>query len=153
MWLHPCPAPCIASRLGTSSSRKFPDVVEILCEPGQVTFIYSLSAIEPTRQRAALARACSILKPNGRLLLRDYAIGDLAHLRQRPGTRLSANVYCRGDLTLVHYLGVAEARALIESVGFATDYCCYENRTVHNHRLGKVMYRRWLLGSFRKVVP
>jgi len=38
----------------------------------------------------------------------------------------------------VHYLSVAEARALIESVGFATEYCCYEKRTVRNQRFGKV---------------
>ena len=86
-----------------------------------------------------------MLKPQGRLVLRDYAQGDLAHLRQRGGTRLDAisSVYCRGDLTLVHYMAAEEARALIESAGFRCDYCCYEKRAVRNRRLGKTMVSSW----------
>ena len=37
-----------------------------------------------------------MLKLGGRVLVRDYAAGDLAHLRHRPATRIHSSLYCRG---------------------------------------------------------
>ena len=53
-------------------------------------------------------RMCSLR--GGHLLVRDYARGDLAQLRQRPATRLlnASSLYCRGtDNPLLNPLAMA----------------------------------------------
>ncbi|KAK1868909.1 hypothetical protein I4F81_011391 [Pyropia yezoensis] len=46
-----------------------------------VTLVWTLSALPPGRMRAAVAAAYGALRGGGRVLLRDYAGGDLAQVR------------------------------------------------------------------------
>jgi hypothetical protein len=41
-----------------------------------------------------------------------------------------AQVYCRGDLTLVNYLDPLSLASLVESLGFVTEECRYEDRRI-----------------------
>ena len=46
----------------------------------QVTWIYSLSALPPSALPSAILCARRMLKFDGRMLVRDYAYGDLAQV-------------------------------------------------------------------------
>ena len=63
------------------------------------TMVFVLSAVSPEKMSDALRNVSSTMRPNGegRVLLRDYAAGDLAQERfaARDGQRLSENFYVR----------------------------------------------------------
>ena len=115
-----------------------------------VTCIFSLSAMEEARQRLAVRRAGGLLRAGGRLLVRDYAVGDLAQLRQRDGSCLGRHLYCRGDLTLVNYLDVQRLCALMAGEGLARVWCEVESRAGLNRATNTSMPRRWIHAEFCK---
>ena len=91
------------------AARVHPFVCDITREPlsdhvprGTVdvcTMVFVLSAVSPEKMSDALRNVSSTMRPNGegRVLLRDYAAGDLAQERfaARDGQRLSENFYVR----------------------------------------------------------
>jgi methyltransferase-like protein 6 len=66
-----------------------------------------LSAISPEMMPAAIRNVSSVMRPGalGRVLVRDYAAGDLAQERfaAKDNQRLSENFYVRGDGTRAYY--------------------------------------------------
>ena len=52
------------------------------------SLIFVLSAIHPDKHVIALKNISEILKPNGKLIFRDYAENDHAMLRFKPGTKV-----------------------------------------------------------------
>lgn len=91
------------------AARVHPFVCDITREPladhvprGAVdvcTMVFVLSAVSPEKMSDAIRNVSSTMRPNGegRVLLRDYAAGDLAQERfaARDGQRLSENFYVR----------------------------------------------------------
>ncbi|KAJ1726572.1 hypothetical protein LPJ61_005094 [Coemansia biformis] len=83
-----------------------------------VSAIFVLSALPPEKQAAAVANIAEILKPGGRVLIRDYGQYDLAQLRFKPGHKLEDNLYVRQDGTLSYYFSTERMRELfVEHAG------------------------------------
>ena len=59
-----------------------------------------LSAVTPEKMVEALARVREVVKPGGHILIRDYGVCDLAHVRfmAKQGRKLDENFYLRGGL-------------------------------------------------------
>lgn len=65
-----------------------------------VTMVFMLSAVSPEKMPLVLQNIRKVLKPNGCLLFRDYATGDLAQERLScKDQKISENFYVRGDGT------------------------------------------------------
>lgn len=63
-----------------------------------VLLVFTLSALSPDGQARALRLAASTLAPGGRVLVRDYGIFDMVHLRFLERTGRGADGGCRGSL-------------------------------------------------------
>ena len=70
-----------------------------------VLAVFVLSALPPARVPAFLASACSVLRPGGCLLARDYGTFDQAHLRFSPEAACddSGRLFLRQDGTLARF--------------------------------------------------
>ncbi|KAJ1735364.1 hypothetical protein LPJ72_001911 [Coemansia sp. Benny D160-2] len=82
-----------------------------------VSSIYVLSALPPEKQAAAISNIVEILKPGGRVLLRDYGLYDLAQLRFKAGHKLDDNLYVRQDGTLSYYFSTERLHELFARHG------------------------------------
>ncbi|KAL4194878.1 hypothetical protein AMTRI_Chr05g70640 [Amborella trichopoda] len=84
-----------------------------------VTMIFTLSAVSPEKMPLVLSNIRKVLKPNGILLLRDYAVGDLAQERLcSKDQKISENFYVRGDGTRAFYFSEHFLKNLFEENGF-----------------------------------
>ncbi|KAJ8448814.1 hypothetical protein Cgig2_011435 [Carnegiea gigantea] len=93
-----------------------------------ITVIFALSAVSPEKMPLVLQNIKKVLKPNGLVLFRDYATGDLA---QR-----------------AFYFSEEYLRFLFEDYGFVTKelgLCC---KQVENRSRELVMDRRWIQAVF-----
>ncbi|KAJ1995121.1 hypothetical protein GGI25_001347 [Coemansia spiralis] len=82
-----------------------------------VSAIFVFSALPPEKQAAAVANIVEILKPGGRVLLRDYGMYDLAQLRFKAGHKLEDNLYVRQDGTLSYYFSTERLHELFVRYG------------------------------------
>ncbi|XP_042390891.1 tRNA N(3)-methylcytidine methyltransferase METTL2-like isoform X3 [Zingiber officinale] len=61
-----------------------------------VTMIFMLSAVSPMNMPAVLQNVRTIIKPNGYVLFRDYAVGDFAQVKlANKGQMISENFFVR----------------------------------------------------------
>lgn len=115
-----------------------------------VTMIFVLSAVSPDKMPLVLQNIIKILKPNGYVLFRDYAIGDLAQERfTSKDQKISENFYVRGDGTRAFYFSNEFLTSLFKENGFAVEelgLCC---KQVENRSRELVMNRRWIQAVFR----
>ncbi|GLT25602.1 hypothetical protein SLA2020_007230 [Shorea laevis] len=115
-----------------------------------VTMIFVLSAVSPEKMPLVLQNIKKVLKPNGCVLFRDYAVGDLAQERfTGKDQKISENFYVRGDGTRAYYFSNDFLTNLFEENGFETEelsLCC---KQVENRSRDLVMNRRWVQAVFR----
>ncbi|XP_059644339.1 uncharacterized protein LOC132286091 [Cornus florida] len=115
-----------------------------------VTMIFVLSAVSPEKMPLVLQNIKKVLKPNGCVLFRDYATGDLAQERFIcKDQKISENFYVRGDGTRAFYFCDEFLTSLFKENGFDTEehgLCC---KQVENRSREIVMNRRWVQAVFR----
>ncbi|XP_010472647.1 PREDICTED: uncharacterized protein LOC104752253 isoform X1 [Camelina sativa] len=115
-----------------------------------VTMIFVLSAVSPEKMPLVLQNIRKVLKPNGCILFRDYAVGDLAQERfSGKDQKISENFYVRGDGTRAFYFSNEFLESLFSEQGFEVeelDVCC---KQVENRSRELVMNRRWVQATFR----
>ncbi|CAA7036869.1 unnamed protein product [Microthlaspi erraticum] len=115
-----------------------------------VTMIFVLSAVSPEKMPFVLQNIKKVLKPNGCILFRDYAVGDLAQERfSGKDQKISENFYVRGDGTRAFYFSNEFLESLFSQHGFEVeelDVCC---KQVENRSRELVMNRRWVQATFR----
>lgn len=95
------------------------------------------------------------MKIGGRVLLRDYAIGDLAQLRfEESGQRkkLGDNFYLRGDGTRCFYFTEQFLKSLFQEEGFQCDRITIFNKQVENKGRNLTMDRKWIQAVFTKMM-
>ncbi|PWA42778.1 methyltransferase-like protein 6 [Artemisia annua] len=98
-----------------------------------VTIVFTLSAVSPEKMPIVLQNIGRILKPNGYVLLRDYAIGDYAQAMLMDKNRLiSENFYFRGDGTCSFYFSEDLLSELFVTAGFTVVDVNTYNREIEN---------------------
>ncbi|XP_010548485.2 PREDICTED: LOW QUALITY PROTEIN: uncharacterized protein LOC104819893 [Tarenaya hassleriana] len=115
-----------------------------------VTMMFVLSAVSPEKMPLVLQNIRKVLKPNGCVLFRDYATGDLAQERfTGKDQKISENFYVRGDGTRAFYFSNEFLTTLVQEQGFEVEelgVCC---KQVENRSRELVMNRRWVQAVFR----
>ncbi|KAL4585052.1 hypothetical protein LXL04_009665 [Taraxacum kok-saghyz] len=115
-----------------------------------VTMIFVLSAVSPEKMSLVLKNIKKILKPNGYVLFRDYATGDLAQERLiSKDQKISENFFVRGDGTRAFYFSEEFLTNLFQENGFFMEECGVCCKQVENRSREIVMNRRWVQAAFR----
>ncbi|OUS43593.1 S-adenosyl-L-methionine-dependent methyltransferase [Ostreococcus tauri] len=123
-----------------------------------VTAVFFLSALTASGMRNVAEEVRRVLRPNGVLLFRDYARGDVKNAGDSsqfvPGLRVdsateSDQMYRRGDGTLAVFFEPSELNEVFVSVGLV-GACEIVSHTVTNRKLGVTMERRFVQGRFVK---
>ncbi|XP_052175644.1 uncharacterized protein LOC127790280 isoform X1 [Diospyros lotus] len=135
------------------------DVVEDdLCDkvmPSSVdvaTLIFMLSAVCPKKMHMILQNIRKVLKPEGYILVRDYAIGDYAQMElQKRNQLISENFYVRGDGTCAYFFSEDFLSALFASVGFSIINMEIYSRKIQNRSQNVTMSRLWIRAAFGQV--
>ncbi|KAL0907565.1 hypothetical protein M5K25_021981 [Dendrobium thyrsiflorum] len=114
-----------------------------------VTMIFVLSAVAPEKMPVVLQNIRKVLKPNGHILIRDYAFGDLAQERlTSKEQQISENFYVRGDGTRAYYFSEDFLTNLFKESGFHVKEVSICNKEVENRSKDLVMKRRWIQAVF-----
>ena len=143
-------------------NRIVPFVCDITCEPlvdnvprGSVdvcTAVFALSAISPEKFEQTLRNISSVMRPSceGRVLIRDYASGDLAQERfsVKDGQKLGDNFYVRGDGTRAYYFSQPELTELFKKAQMELETSVVHERSITNMAQNVRMDRRWIQSSF-----
>ncbi|OMJ12723.1 Methyltransferase-like protein 6 [Smittium culicis] len=77
-----------------------------------ISAIFVFSALPPEKMESAVENLTHVLKPNGKVLIRDYGLYDAAQLRFKPGSKLQDNLYARQDGTLAYYFSTEKISEL-----------------------------------------
>ncbi|KAG6541467.1 hypothetical protein Mapa_017140 [Marchantia paleacea] len=114
-----------------------------------VTLVFMLSAVGPEKMPAVVRNVKSVLKPGGHILLRDYAVGDLAQERfMTKDQMISENFYVRGDGTRAYYFSEEGLKKLFADEGFECKEMVVHNRQLENRARKIKMDRRWIQSVF-----
>ena len=103
-----------------------------------------------------MSNVARTLRPGARVLVRDYAEGDLAEQRletKRSGAarKLGPSYYIRGDGTFCHYFSEESLGGAFGAAGggrFACEAMHVSAREIENRRQGVTMSRRWIQAEF-----
>ena len=136
------PFVCDVSREPMANTHIPPGCVDVC------TMVFVLSAIAPERMPDAIRNVSSVMRTGGqgRVLLRDYAAGDLAQTRlgTRDGRKLGDNFYVRGDGTRAYYFENRFIKRLFTDRGMPLEELQVHERAITNRGKGQRMERRWV---------
>ncbi|KAK8357997.1 hypothetical protein V6Z11_A05G455800 [Gossypium hirsutum] len=101
-----------------------------------ITLIFMLSAVSPHKMPSILQNIKRVLKPDGYVLLRDYAIGDFAQVKLgNKNQMISEGFYVRGDGTCSFYFSEDFLSTLFFQAGFNTvDISTYCKQIKNSHK-------------------
>jgi len=103
--------------------------------------MFVLSAIPSAHMERVVQTAANALKPGGRLLLRDYALGDLAESRFRACSYVGRRTFARGDGSLSCFFSLAGLDALLRAAGLCKQSAETLLRENVNHKRNLTMAR------------
>jgi len=103
--------------------------------------MFVLSAIPSAAMERVVQTAATALKPGGRLLLRDYAEGDLAESRFRASSYVGRRTFARGDGSLSCFFSLAGLDALLRASGLCKQSAETLLRENVNHKRNLTMAR------------
>ena len=110
-----------------------------------------LSALPPAQHALALREAgLCLAHGRGRLLLRDYCVGDAAAARFPASRSFGGDVYARGDGTLAAFLTPARLAAAAAAAGLVVEDLRVVRRRVANRAEGVAYDRAWLQAVLRR---
>ena len=116
------------------------------------TMVFVLSAVSPEKMHDAVRNVSSVMRPGAeaRVLIRDYASGDLAQERfaAKQGQKLAENFYVRGDGTRAFYFSPTHLKALFADAGMELEALDVYERAITNRGQNVKMDRRWVQASF-----
>ncbi|GME75356.1 unnamed protein product [Ambrosiozyma monospora] len=115
--------------------------------------VFVFSALNPDQWKQAIVNLAKVMKPNGKVLFRDYGRYDLAQVRFKKNRYLQENFYVRGDGTRVYFFteeeligifkGDDEKKEVFKNVKIASD-----KRLLVNRKKQLKMYRCWIQAVF-----
>ncbi|KAL4560061.1 hypothetical protein LXL04_032209 [Taraxacum kok-saghyz] len=115
------------------------------------TLIFTLSAVCPEKMPTVIQNLRRVLKPNGHVLLRDYAIGDYAQtMLMSKNQVISENFYFRGDGTSSFYFSEDFLSEMFVKSGFTVVDVNTYTREITNRSRNVTMERRWIRAVFRR---
>ncbi|KAI8529621.1 hypothetical protein RHMOL_Rhmol12G0239100 [Rhododendron molle] len=104
--------------------------------------IFMLSAVCPKKMHLILQNVKKVLKPDGHVLLRDYAIGDYAQVElDKRNQMISENFYIRGDGTSTFYFSEEFLSTLFGGAGFTIVDMDIYSRQIQNRSQNITMSR------------
>ncbi|XP_021294172.1 uncharacterized methyltransferase C3H7.11-like [Herrania umbratica] len=114
-----------------------------------ITLIFMLSAVSPYQMPLILQNIRRVLKPDGYVLLRDYAVGDFAQVKlKNKNQMISEGFYVRGDGTCSFYFSEDFLSTLFLQAGFNTVDMSTYYKQIKNHHRNINMDRRWIRAVF-----
>jgi methyltransferase-like protein 6 len=116
------------------------------------SMIFTLSAISPQKMSGVLHKVFEKLKCGGYLLIRDYGVCDLAHIRflAKQGRKLEDHFYVRGDGTRAYFFTTEQMTSLLEEAGFKVESAIYDCRELKNRKRQILMPRVWVHAIAKK---
>mmetsp|Transcript_44569 Transcript_44569/g.112301 ORF Transcript_44569/g.112301 Transcript_44569/m.112301 type:complete len:293 (-) Transcript_44569:258-1136(-) len=118
-----------------------------------VLLIFVLGAISPDSMKLVACKLFKVLKPGGKVLLRDHGSGDLSQKRlhtMHSHTGTSSSFWVRGEGTCAFYFSKEFVSDLFTSVGFEVEDIQLVERQVLNRKHDLTMERRFIQGKFVK---
>uniref|UniRef100_A0A0R3WRJ1 tRNA N(3)-methylcytidine methyltransferase n=1 Tax=Hydatigena taeniaeformis TaxID=6205 RepID=A0A0R3WRJ1_HYDTA len=118
------------------------------------TLIFVLSAIHPLQMSICLRNAVQVLRPEGKLLVRDYGLYDHSQMRFGRGARVLADrpLYRRQDGTFAYFFTCAELSQLLTEAGLTVLRCAYVYRRTENRATGLSVKRTFIQAVARKAL-
>lgn len=116
-----------------------------------VSCIFCLSAIPKENHLEAIKNIVTVLKPGGKLLFRDYHVGDSAQQRFQKATeppKLDTNLYVRQDGTMSYFFDPEELINLCSEAGLELDNLRKVERSVENRKQEVCLDRSFLQALF-----
>ena len=115
------------------------------------SLMFVLSAIAPEKFETVIKNAAQVLRKEGLLFFRDYAVNDMAMFRFGPNSKISDRRYVRQDGTISYFFEKEEIDNIMKNCGFRNVSLEYVERRTINIKEGVNASRLFLQGKFRKL--
>lgn len=117
-----------------------------------ISLVFVLSALDPNKMEVAIKNICQVIKPNGLVLFRDYAIYDKAMLRFSEKSKICDQFYVRQDGTRAYFFTKEQLVQLFERCSFKCQSIAYVRRETVNNSTRDKYSRIFLQAKFKKLL-